>query len=264
MSERAWTEETMCELLRARVCRDSGNGPQAVLCPSVRSAAGFDARRTIDAVSLGLWPSRGMLLDGYEIKVSRSDWLRELKNPAKAEEFASRVDRLWLVISDKAIIKDGELPDNWGLLVRHGRQLRETVKARFLHEGRELPPGFNRSFLVPLLRAANAVPPDIRKELEAEAKRRWKSELDRAQEDLKALGEQVVAFEKAAGIRLVEWRHHGAEEAAKRGVSFAAAMAGEKGVENLQRTARHIADQAARLHEQALEIADPTREGVAA
>ncbi|HYJ21079.1 MAG TPA: hypothetical protein VEW07_03530, partial [Solirubrobacterales bacterium] len=90
----------MYKLLAAYVCKDAGNGPTAVIAPGVRSAAGFDARRTIDAVSLNLWPSRGMLLDGYEIKVSRSDWLRELKNPAKAEEFAGLVDRLWLVVSD--------------------------------------------------------------------------------------------------------------------------------------------------------------------
>jgi hypothetical protein len=168
-AEERHTETTMYRMLRDRLCKDSGNGPQTVLVPAVRSAAGFDARRTIDAVSIGLWPSRGMLLDGYEIKVSRSDWLRELKAPAKAEEFAALVDRLWLVVSDASIVKDGELPPGWGLLVRRGKILRQAVAAERLHEGKELPPGFGRSFLVPLLRSANRVPPEEREKLRQKA-----------------------------------------------------------------------------------------------
>jgi hypothetical protein len=162
----AMTEQAVYAMLEFYVCRAAGNGPKAVIAPGVRSASGFDARRTLDAVSLQLWPSSGMLLDGYEIKVSRSDWLRELKNPAKAQEFVGLVDRLWLVVSDEAIVKDGELPESWGLLAAKDGALRLKHRATRLaddsglvtHPDHALPARFSRSFLVPLMRAVAAAP----------------------------------------------------------------------------------------------------------
>lgn len=249
------TEASMYRLLADYVCKDSGNGPSAVIAPSVRSAAGFDARRTIDAVALGLWPSRGMLLDGYEIKVSRSDWLRELKNPAKAEEFAGLVDRLWLVVSDAAIVKDGELPDGWGLLVKSGERLRAKVKAQRLTTGKDLPSRFGRSFLVPLLRAMNAVPPDMREALREEAERQVSSQAQYEAEELAKLREQVEAFEKGAGIKIATWRLDDAETVEERGRAFAAALEGEKKVHELRATAARIAESAERLKVNAEKIA---------
>ena len=67
--------------------------------------------------AMGLWPSRGLHLHGFEIKVSRSDWLRELKSPAKADKMFRYFDRWWLAVADKDIVRNGELPETWGLLV---------------------------------------------------------------------------------------------------------------------------------------------------
>lgn len=249
------TEAGMYELLAAHVCKNAGNGPTAVIAPSVRSAAGFDARRTIDAVSLGLWPSRGMLLDGYEIKVSRSDWLRELKNPAKAEEFAGLVDRLWLVVADAEIVKDGELPDGWGLLIKSGDKLRQKVKAGRLTTGLNLPSRFGRSFLVPLMRAMNTVPPDVQAALAEEAKQAVSHQAERDRRDLQELREQVAAFEKGAGIEIKTWRDGDAVSIEERGRAFAAALEGESKVTQLRTTARRIANSAERLRKEAEDIA---------
>lgn len=41
--------------------------------------------RYADVVAVNLWSSRGYAIHGFELKVSRSDWLRELKQPEKAE-----------------------------------------------------------------------------------------------------------------------------------------------------------------------------------
>jgi hypothetical protein len=94
------TAGDLYRLLERRVANDRGNGPEAVIIPEVRNDAGFAASRSIDAVSLGLWPSRGLNLTAYELKVSRGDWLRELRDPAKAEAFAGLVDYIYLVVSD--------------------------------------------------------------------------------------------------------------------------------------------------------------------
>jgi hypothetical protein len=61
-------------------------------------------------------------LHGFEVKVSRADWLRELKDPEKCERWKRYCDRWWLVVPDLNIVK-GDLPDDWGLLAidKHGQ-----------------------------------------------------------------------------------------------------------------------------------------------
>lgn len=64
---------------------------------------------------------------GHEVKVSRSDWLTELRDPTKAEAFARHMHFWWLVVSDKSIVRD-DLPEGWGLMVASGSTLRTLVK----------------------------------------------------------------------------------------------------------------------------------------
>lgn len=65
---------------------------------------------------------------GHEVKVSRSDWLAELRDPSKAETFKQYMHFWWLVVSDKSIVKD-DLPDDWGLLVASGTSVRVYKQA---------------------------------------------------------------------------------------------------------------------------------------
>lgn len=71
-------------------------------------------------------------LHGHEIKVSRSDWLRELADPTKADAWKRYCDRWWLV-APPGVGRPEELPDGWGLLVpsRNGT-LRTVVHAPLL------------------------------------------------------------------------------------------------------------------------------------
>lgn len=129
-TERKTTERDMFLRLRAKlVGAQNGNGPAHALIAQVRNDAGFSATRTLDAMSMSLWPSRGLALTGYEIKCSRSDWLTELRNPAKAEAFTPYLDHFYLVVADKKIVHDGELPETWGLMAPHGKGLTTVVKA---------------------------------------------------------------------------------------------------------------------------------------
>ena len=124
-----WTERMMLDRLADRYTVDQGNGPRYVFAEHVRNEAGFggydpeqrrrtgkqSTLRTADAMAIDLWPSAGNLIHGFEIKVSRSDWLCELRDPDKAEAFRPYVDHWWLVVPDPAIVRD-DLPDGWGLL----------------------------------------------------------------------------------------------------------------------------------------------------
>jgi hypothetical protein len=115
------TEASMINLLHHRYStRSQGTGNRYVAMAHVRSDAGFDAQRTADFMALDLWPSQGLTLHGHEVKISRSDWLNELKDPEKSGAFIPHVDYWWLVIVDKDMVKPGELPKDWGLMAVGG------------------------------------------------------------------------------------------------------------------------------------------------
>lgn len=146
--EERWTERRMLDLLCARYTHRVGNGERWARAEHVRSHAGFDARRTADFIAMDLWPSKGLALHGHEVKVSRSDWLTELRDPSKAEEFRRYMDRWWLVVPDVSIVRS-DLPEGWGLMACHGQRLRVVKPAPVLH-----PEPVPRTMLACLLRAA--------------------------------------------------------------------------------------------------------------
>lgn len=132
--------------------------PAWAFVSDVANGTGSYARRRADAVAMSLWPSRGLTIHGFEIKVSRGDFIRELKQPEKAESVASSCDFWWLV-APPDIVRDGELPDAWGLLVAKGGQIRQVKEARALHADID-EQRVRRPFVAALLRAAteNMVP----------------------------------------------------------------------------------------------------------
>ena len=125
------TEHDVIDALYARYGRVHGNGPRYAVAAHVRSQAGHYASRTADFVAMDLWPSKGLALHGHEVKVTRGDWLRELAEPEKAGEFVPYMNYWWVVVSDPSIVRDGELPDDWGLMVMRGGQLTVVVKAPY-------------------------------------------------------------------------------------------------------------------------------------
>ncbi|MGH6979153.1 MAG: hypothetical protein ACRED4_07665 [Brevundimonas sp.] len=113
--ETKWTERMVLDLLLQRYAVSGGNGPRYAFAEHVRSQVGHDAPRTADFIAMSLWASDGMALHGHEVKVSRADWLTELRDPTKAAAFQPYMHHWWLVVSDKSIVRD-DLPDDWGLM----------------------------------------------------------------------------------------------------------------------------------------------------
>jgi hypothetical protein len=211
----AHTERTVLNALRARHAVKHGNGPEWAYIEHVRNAAGFNASRTLDAMALHLWPSRGMELHGYEVKVSRSDFRRELADPAKMDAFANILDRFWIV-APRGVVPAEEIPASWGLLeVLDDGTIRQKIAAPLLTQERAPIP---RTMLVPIMRAAGAgleVTPDIAAVREAEergvqkgldqAKRSgkdWQAMYEGQVDQLAAARNQVRAIEDALGISL--------------------------------------------------------------
>lgn len=129
------TERDMLDRLNNRYATSNGNGLRYARAEHVRVTAGFGARRICDYMALDLWPGgygtkrTGPMLHGHEVKVSRSDWLTELRDPEKAEAFRRYCDFWWLVVSEKSIVKVGELPIGWGLMVATGDSVRVVAWA---------------------------------------------------------------------------------------------------------------------------------------
>lgn len=124
-------EADVIELLDLRYsATNPGNGPRYATATHIKSSAGFYARRQMDYFAMDLWPSSGLQRIGHEIKCSRSDWLRELKDPSKAAAFRPYMHAWFLVVTDAAFVRPGELPEGWGLIVANPRRCRQKVPAR--------------------------------------------------------------------------------------------------------------------------------------
>jgi hypothetical protein len=62
-------------------------------------------------------PSGHYAFHGYEVKVSRGDYLREVRDPRKHETWARHCERWWIVAPDVSVVGPGDLPHGWGLLL---------------------------------------------------------------------------------------------------------------------------------------------------
>lgn len=136
--------------------------PAWALLFEIGDETGAGKRRAADAVAMSLWPSRGLAIEGIEIKVSRSDWLRELKAPAKAESIAHRCNAWWIATAPGVI--RGDLPPGWGHMELNQRgELATVVQAPTTATYDPV----DRRFLAAILRgAAKATEADLDAELE--------------------------------------------------------------------------------------------------
>lgn len=135
------TERTMLDALNVRYGSNLSSSPlghRYTRAEHVRSSLGYSSlgNRSLDFIAVDTWgtnygaeDAKGPFLHGHEVKISRSDWLTELKDPTKAEEFKQYMHYFWLVVADKTIVREGELPDGWGLLIKHGPSFRVQVPA---------------------------------------------------------------------------------------------------------------------------------------
>lgn len=203
------TEADVLEALRLRY-----QAPEWAFLSHVPNGTGSQKTREIDAVAMNLWPSRGCALLGFEVKVTRADWQRELLNPRKAEEGLGLCDAAW-VVAPAGVVQKAEVPASWGALElgADGRfSVLKEPEARLVRVK-----VFPRGFVAALLRAAARVAPEAQIE-EARSSGEQSGiaegrEIERKisghfQERLKELEAKVAAFEEASGIKIVD--HWGA------------------------------------------------------
>lgn len=180
-------------------------GSEYALLTEVANATGGRATRSADALVMNLWPSRGLTLAGYEVKASRSDWLRELKDPSKAEAICKFCDFWWVVAAKDDLVRREEVPLPWGFLVLRGEKL-FVVKEPIKLEAQPV----SRGFLAALLRRATEqlVP---KSEIDELSRKRYQEGLaagrsmsgqNATELELQRLKSTVSHFEKASGVKI--------------------------------------------------------------
>jgi hypothetical protein len=117
--------EELVELLRKKY-----PSPAYAVLEQVRSCTGYAKEiRTCDAMVMSLWASRGVHLSGFEIKVSRGDWMNEVKDPRKAEGFQEQCHFWYLLTSDETIAQMDEIPQTWGWIAKKNGTLKLLKEA---------------------------------------------------------------------------------------------------------------------------------------
>lgn len=183
--------------------------PSWAFFSEVKAAVGFGVRRA-DGIAIAMWRSLGLEILGFEIKRSRSDWLREIKNGGKSEEIFQYCDRWWIVVDNPEIVRSEELPSTWGLQHATPRGLRTIVAAPKL---KPKPAGIE--FVAEVLRRqfnSDRRPEALIKEYErgfANGERRIQTEseykITRLQDENARLQRSLAEFEKISGIRIDGW-----------------------------------------------------------
>jgi hypothetical protein len=200
------TSQQICQLLR-----DQYKQPEYAIAFEVGDATGFQCRRHADAIAMSLYPSRGLGIYGFEIKVSRNDLIKELETPEKAESIAQFCNGWYLVYPMDLKDKDLQIPVAWGIIKASDTGLK-TVRAAQPF----IPKDPTRPFLAALFRGmckedesrvAEAVKrrtEEIIKAANANADYHAKRRLEKA-EEIEAL---VLHVLKETGVNLREaaWR----------------------------------------------------------
>lgn len=213
----------------------------------VASGTGSNARRFADALAFGLWPSHGHKVEGVEVKVSRSDFLSEMKSPQKSDAIMRYCHHWWLACP-KGMVKPDELPPTWGLLELANGKLTTRVKAPTLTP-EPMPPTFIASLLrrhagadeeMTRIAVQRQVDEQVKRSRE-EIERRVRDRFNRDVEAAKRANEQWEEVKSKTGIDLREYNE--GDEFIK-AVKTVRTLGGRysSALEDLSRGARRIVD----------------------
>lgn len=96
--------------------------PRWVCFPEFRVGTGYGSRRhaaspeqRIDLFAMSCYPSDMFERHSYEVKVSRSDWLQELKDPFKRMAAFRMCNRFYFAVP-AGLVDEDEVPDGCGLV----------------------------------------------------------------------------------------------------------------------------------------------------
>lgn len=129
-----------------------------IFAAEVNTSTGYSAQhqdgpggiRRIDAFALALWPSKNFQRVAYEIKVTRQDWLNEIRDPVKRAQAWYLSNEFWFAVPE-SIVKSGDWQRNMmgcGLLfVGNDGNIKIARKASKRKDCFPMPLGFIASLM---------------------------------------------------------------------------------------------------------------------
>lgn len=198
------TAEDIRESLRKKFTR-----PEWALFFEVGNGTAGNLKRWADALAMNMYPSRGLAIVGFEIKVSRNDLKKELEQPKKAEAVGCFCNQ-WYLVVPKGLINDTDIiPAAWGILEYNNGSLRQTKKPSEL----SCQP-VTKEFMAAILRRDDeAYAKNIAQQVESISEQRinelrqfHEEQLEKERESMKErhkqLRESINEFEKISGIQI--------------------------------------------------------------
>lgn len=211
MTAEAEERVTTADLQQAISDKYTKNGQYEVFF-DVPDAVSTAQRRRADAIAVGMWGSTGNRILGLELKVSRSDWLREVRAVEKADPFLEVCDHWWLVTGSRSIAKLDEVPASWGWMAMTDHGLRVEKPSPRLRAHTEQ---ISRAFALGLLRKASGsklasaevqvVIKKMRGDFDKLLQERVEQESHRNGQKLEELKRRVEKFEAASGLKISDW-----------------------------------------------------------
>ncbi|NTF87518.1 hypothetical protein G6L46_10315 [Agrobacterium rhizogenes] len=204
------TEKVTSEMVKAAI-RASFSAPAHQVFFEVSNDTGSKLKTYADAVAMGIWPSTGHEIHGFEVKVYRGDFLNEMKNPAKSLPIYKHCHR-WSLACPPGLVKPEELPVTWGLYHFKEGQLRKVKQAPLL-----TPEPITPGFVAALVRRAGEmdgklvaesvrrIETNLRQSLQAEYDRRLERELVDKERARDRIAKSVEKLEALLGEPLSEW-----------------------------------------------------------
>lgn len=218
MAEKKWTAPEIIHLLAAKYSNQKGYAFFSEIAP------GLGRHRRTDGFAIGLYSSHGHPTIGFEVKVARSDWIAEMKDPSKSDEMFQYCSH-WYLVAAPGVCQQEELPDTWGLMEPGSRGLKIAVKAP-KNERKQMPVEFlsvilrrdcDRSGIhdwVPRIK----VDEEVREAVERELK--WKTsgaerelqyarrELERMRDLYNSKVEEIRKFHDLTGITIADYTNN--------------------------------------------------------
>ena len=114
-----WTERLVLDALHRRLCvRDRQVGSLRFAVAEKVGISPTSPHRILDLVAVDTWRSTGYALHGFEVKISRSDLLRELRDLGKSRVFTDQLDTFTIAAPGDVLRgwKDLPIPPEWGVL----------------------------------------------------------------------------------------------------------------------------------------------------
>lgn len=141
-----WTSAMVVDLLRARYV----DKQRFCFMEQVPSGTGRNCYSWVDAAVCCLWPSDGLVRLSFEVKVSRSDFLNEIRSPLK-NEFARKYFHAFSYVAPSGVVKDSrEVPEGCGWIEAQRGRLVTKLEAP-----RKTKPEIDEVMLAALMRSAS-------------------------------------------------------------------------------------------------------------